>query len=98
MKKKDERLNFTSEVLSNIRTIKFYSWIEYFEEGILSRREAELKEMKKAFYRGSAPMRASYNFFPSILSSVVLATYIGTGHEIDLATTFTILVLLELIK
>jgi ABC-type multidrug transport system fused ATPase/permease subunit len=64
----------------------------------LSRRDAELKEMKKGFYLGTAPIRAAYQFFPAILSSVVLATYIGTGHQIDLATTFTILVLLELIK
>lgn len=37
-------------------------------------------------------------FFPSILSSVVMATYIGTGHTINLSTTFTILVLLDMIK
>jgi ABC-type multidrug transport system fused ATPase/permease subunit len=37
-------------------------------------------------------------FLPSILSSVVMATYIGTGHSIDLSTTFTVLVLLNIIK
>lgn len=29
-------------------------------------------------------------FFPSILKSVVLATYVGIGNSIDISTTFTV--------
>lgn len=37
-------------------------------------------------------------FYPSILSSTVMATDIALSNSIDLATTFTILVLLDLIR
>jgi ABC-type multidrug transport system fused ATPase/permease subunit len=37
-------------------------------------------------------------FFPNILSSVVFSTYIGTGHQINLATSFSVLVFFDIIK
>lgn len=36
-------------------------------------------------------------FFPNILSSVVFSIYIGTGHSIDLATAFSIIIFFDLI-
>ena len=40
----------------------------------------------------------SLYFFPNILSSVVFATYIGTGNNLNLATAFTCLVFFDIIK
>jgi len=40
----------------------------------------------------------SLYFFPNILSSVVLAVYIKTGHTISLATAFTVLVFFDILK
>lgn len=97
MKKTDERMNFTNEAFSNIKTLKFYSWLDFFEKAIDKRRNQELKQIKYYFY-GAVFFISSLYFFPSILSSVVMSTFIGTGHTIDLPTTFTILVLLDMIR
>lgn len=52
----------------------------------------------KYYFYGSIFFISALFFLPSILSSVVMATYIGSGHTIDLSTTFTVLVLLNLIR
>ena len=36
-------------------------------------------------------------FFPNLLSTVVFSVFIGTGHKIDLATAFSVIVFLDLI-
>jgi hypothetical protein len=41
---------------------------------------------------------SSLYFFPQVLTSVVFATYIGTGHYIDLSTAFSVLIFFDLIK
>ena len=40
----------------------------------------------------------SIEFLPSALSATVFTTYIGTGHSIDLASAFTILIYFNMIK
>lgn len=97
MARKDERMNCTNEAVTNIKTLKFYSWVAIYEQEIRKRREAELQR-NKVLMIGWALMITSLYFFPSILSSVVLSTYIGTGHTIDLPTTFTVLVFFNMIQ
>jgi len=41
-------------------------------------------------------MTACY-FFPNLLSSVVFSVFIGTGHKIDLATSFSVIIFFDLI-
>ena len=41
---------------------------------------------------------AGLYLFPNLLPGVVFATYIGTGHTLDLATAVTCLVLFNLMK
>lgn len=36
-------------------------------------------------------------FFPNLLSSTVFAVFIGTGHKIDLATAFSVIIYFDLI-
>ena len=96
MKRKDKRMNYTNEALANIKTLKFYSWIDSFENEIQKRRRNEMKSMKKIAIWLTL-LIASIYFFPNILSSVVFTTYIGTGHTIDLATAFSVLVFFDLI-
>ena len=97
MKKKDLRMNHTNEALSNIKTLKFYQWTDIFEKEIQQRRINEFKIYWKLAYYLAAFITSLY-FFPNILSSVVFSTYIGTGHPIDLATSFSVLVFFDLIK
>lgn len=97
MSRKDKRMNHTNEAFNNIKTLKLYSWTGIFEDEIVKRREHELSMYKRiAFWL--ALIITSLYFFPGILSSVVFTTYIGTGHQIDLASAFTVLVFFDLIK
>jgi hypothetical protein len=49
MKKKDDRMNLTTEVINNIKMIKLYSWTESFLKKISQKRKAELVALKSAF-------------------------------------------------
>ena len=42
MKRKDERMNATTEVFNNIKMIKLYGWTETFEKRINEKRNNEL--------------------------------------------------------
>ena len=97
MKAKDARISCTSEALTNIKTLKLYSWTNLFEESIHQKRKVEMDLYRKVAIIDTLIITSLY-FFPSILSSVVFTTYIGFGHQIDLASAFTVLVFFDLIK
>lgn len=42
MKKKDDRMNITTEVINNIKMIKLYSWSDTFKHRINEKRDIEL--------------------------------------------------------
>lgn len=42
MKRKDLRMNHTTEAINNIKTLKLYSWNSAFEKEIKKRRDSEL--------------------------------------------------------
>ena len=90
-------MNHTTEALGNIKTLKLYSWTDVFQAEIQARRVYEFRKMKSIAIWLTAIIASLY-FFPQVLSSVVFSTYIGTGHDIDLATAFTVLILFDLIK
>ena len=90
-------MNHTSEALTNIKTLKLYSWTSIFSSEIYDRREHEL-EIIKVKALTIAFVIVSLYFFPNILSSVVFSTYIGTGHYINLSDAFAVLIFFELIK
>ena len=96
MKSKDNRMNHTNEALQNIKTLKFYSWTGIFEEEIQKRRQDEVSKLLRISMINSFIIVSLY-FFPNILSSVVFSTYIGLGHKIDLATSFSVLVFFDII-
>jgi ABC-type bacteriocin/lantibiotic exporter with double-glycine peptidase domain len=97
MRRKDKRMNYTEEALSNIKTLKLYSWVDIFKEELQERR---IYEFKAYFWIAVwlAFLFTSLEFFPNILSSVVLSTFIGTGHSIDLPTTFSVLIFFGMIQ
>ena len=97
MKRKDERMNHTTEALNNIKTLKFYCWTDAFEREIGKRREAELKTIKVQMF-WIVLIITSINYFPNLLSTVVFSTFLGTGHTTTLANAFSILVFFGLIK
>jgi ATP-binding cassette subfamily C (CFTR/MRP) protein 1 len=97
MKRKDMRMNHTTEAINNIKTLKLYNWSSAFEKEIKKRRDSELQMFRKIAFWLSLIISSLY-FFPQVLSSVVFSTYIGTGHFVDLSTAFSVLIFFELIK
>lgn len=71
--------------------------MDHFENEIDKKRNEELRYVKLAAVFICIMITSLY-FYPSVLSSTVMATDIALGNSIDLATTFTILVLLDLIR
>lgn len=96
MKRKDLRMNHTTEALSNIKVLKFYSWTHIFEEEIHKRRVNEFKKYWEIAIWLALIITSLY-FFSNILSSVVFTTYIGSGQTIDLATSFTCLIFFNIL-
>mmetsp|Transcript_21329 Transcript_21329/g.33007 ORF Transcript_21329/g.33007 Transcript_21329/m.33007 type:complete len:227 (+) Transcript_21329:396-1076(+) len=97
MKKKDRRMNTTTQALGNIKQLKFYGWTDKFKTEIQDRRAKEIKIFKKLAIV-NAFLIASMYFFPAILSSVVFSTYIGTGHVISLSKAFMVLVFFAMVE
>lgn len=97
MKKKDDRMNLTTEVINNIKMIKLYSWQETFLKRINEKRTIELKQLKRNFIVSMFSITSFY-FFPLILSAVVFTTFIGSGNHLDLGTAFSVMIFFSLIE
>jgi ATP-binding cassette, subfamily C (CFTR/MRP), member 1 len=90
MKKTDARVSATTESLNNIKMLKLYSWTEAFERSINEKRDIEMDVMFKRFILSNIGVASLY-FFPQILSAVVFTVYIGSGHVLDISTTYTVM-------
>ena len=97
MDKKDKRMNYTKEALSNIKNLKFYSWTEMFESEIFKRREQELGALKKQF-RWIVLLILNIVIWPDVLGSVVMAIFIAFGGSISLSTSITSMIFFQLIR
>ena len=84
MKCKDRRMNVTTQAISNVKQLKFYSWTQKFLDDIREKRKAEVYQFKKSAILITFVIVSLY-FFPAVPSSVVFSTFIGTGHYINLA-------------
>lgn len=97
MKESDSRVKTTNESLNNIKMLKLYSWTNIFAETIKEKRAKELAVLWKRFENGRLIVTSLY-FFPAMLTVVVFAAYIGSGHWLQLDTAFTVITLLNMIK
>ena len=77
--------------------MKLYSWVDIFLNKIKELREDEIVVYKTKVILYTLIITSLY-FFPNVLSTVVLTTYIGTGHYINLSNAFTVLVFFDLIR
>ena len=95
MAKQDERINTTSECLSNVKMVKLYAWNQSFEEVIEKKREVELSYQFKNFRLSSVNIFGMF-FYPMLMVEASLATYIASGHTITLSEVFQLYGLYEL--
>lgn len=93
----DKRLNYTTEALNNIKTLKFYQWTKIFQEEIEKRREAELMQINRIRIL-LCILWSTLSFFPNTMSTASLYLNIKLGRTIDLATAYTVLIFFDKIR
>ncbi|MCO5584886.1 hypothetical protein L7F22_038818 [Adiantum nelumboides] len=94
----DERLNLANEVLTCIKTVKFFAWEKPFEKRMGETREKELKALRERFIAGLL----SYLLYLSLPTVVTMITF--TVHTLVLKrplpaeTAFTALALFNALR
>lgn len=96
MEKKDGRVANMTEVLRGIRVLKVHVWEEHFLDKVLNIRQYELKYLKGRKY-----LDALCVYFwattPVVISILTFATYSLMGHQLNAATVFTTMALLNML-
>ncbi|RAL41406.1 hypothetical protein DM860_010200 [Cuscuta australis] len=92
MEQKDERVRRTTELLTNVRTLKMYGWVFLFATWIMKTRLMEVTYLSTRKY-----LDAWCVFFwattPTLFSLFTFGLYTMMGYELDAATVFTCLAL-----
>ena len=92
----DTRLKLISDSLNAIRTIKCFGYEALFEQAVDEERARELKLLRR--YVGYQSLLLSLFFaVPTLASVVVLSLYAGLGNELTPATSFSVIVLFNLL-
>ncbi|KAI9353058.1 hypothetical protein DFJ73DRAFT_829327 [Zopfochytrium polystomum] len=93
MKKSDSRMSKLSEILNGIRSIKLYSWEDYFRQQLDLSRQSELKSLRSyltvqsttsILWRGS-PLLAT------MMTFIVSSSFPTTSNPLNPASAFTVL-------
>lgn len=97
MKRKDARMEVTTESINNAKMLKLYSWQENFMHLTFRRRAKEVSSLKK---RGVivAIIVGSMYMFPSMIAPATFSVYIGTGHTLSYSIAAGALVLFKLMQ
>ncbi|KAK0580426.1 hypothetical protein LWI29_001894 [Acer saccharum] len=88
MRNRDERLKATSEVLNNMRVIKFQAWEDHFNKRIQSCRDNEFKWLSRFWYWISGNLIVLWST-SVVISTVTFGVSILMGVRMDAATVFT---------
>jgi ATP-binding cassette subfamily C (CFTR/MRP) protein 1 len=101
MSKKDERVSLISEILSNIKFLKFYAWERYFLQRVNAIREEELRHLRTFQYVEGT----QYFFWSSstlIMALLSFATFALSGapeqNALDAQTVFVSLALFNMLR
>ncbi|ESN96295.1 hypothetical protein HELRODRAFT_163344 [Helobdella robusta] len=97
MKRKDDRIKLTNEILNGIKVIKLYAWELSFKEKVSAIRNLELVTLKKYSYLG-AVILFSWSCAPFLVTLAAFATYVLVGGQLDANKAFTALSLLNILR
>ncbi|KAF9139271.1 hypothetical protein BGX30_008188 [Mortierella sp. GBA39] len=98
MESKDDRMDILTEMLSGMRTVKYFGWESKFVEKITEAREKELKDNKKLYTKMSFA-NIAWSIMPLVNMVVLLVAYtVFYGHTITASVLFTTLSLFEILN
>lgn len=85
------------QVLQGIRLLKYYAWENVYARRIIGLREREMRTIRKSSI-SAALLVASMEFVPVLASILSFVTYSLTDHDLTVATIFTSLQYLNVIR
>lgn len=97
MRRRDERVNATSEAINGMKIIKLSAWEDHFLAKIGAVRADEIQALTSwaVVQQSSVIMWVG---MPLLVSVAAFATYVGLGHELTAAKAFTALSLFNLLR
>lgn len=98
MASKDDRMDALKEMLSAMRTVKYFGWESKFVEKITAAREEELRNNKKMYTQMSFA-GVAWGIMPFVNMVVLLVAYtVFYGNTITASVLFTTLMLFEILS
>jgi ATP-binding cassette subfamily C (CFTR/MRP) protein 1 len=97
MKAKDARVNVNSEVLGAMKVIKLQAWEESFQKSIMELRDFELSQLLR-YVVGNSISIMLWGVTPLAVALSTFATYVLTGHQLDVASALTALALFDILR
>ena len=97
MHAKDRRVELNSEVLSNMKIIKFQAWEEAFQDRIMWLRKQELQVLLQYFF-GLSVSRMFWSLTPLLVALATFTVYVWSGHQLDVASALTSLSLFDILR
>ncbi|KAJ3235848.1 Canalicular multispecific organic anion transporter 2 [Chytriomyces hyalinus] len=93
----DERVKVTGEVINGIKIVKFFAWETPFIERLSLLRENELAQHLR-LRMIEASFSVILNCVPAFTNVLVFSVYRGLGNNVDAATVFATLSVINLIR
>ena len=99
MKKKDERIKLTNEMLMGMKSIKLYAWERSFQQKIEKARKEEVSFLRKSILLGCVSATV-WNVAPHVVQLVTFGTYIFSDPEanLDPVKAFVSIVLFNIMR
>jgi ATP-binding cassette subfamily C (CFTR/MRP) protein 1 len=97
MHAKDQRVEVNSEVLGAMKVIKLQAWEESFQDRILDLRNKELHQLLRYTLANSFSIML-WTGIPLAVALATFATYIISGHQLEVASALTSLALFDILR
>jgi ATP-binding cassette subfamily C (CFTR/MRP) protein 1 len=94
---KDQRVEVNSEVLGSMKVIKLQAWEESFQDRIVALRNKELHQLLRYTLANSFSIMI-WTGIPLAVAVATFATYIISGHKLEVASALTSLALFEILR
>lgn len=93
----DKRLEITTQVLQNMKTIKFAGWGPSLEKKITAKRNEQLALQRKR-QKIDVCNHLTYCLFPFLVSLFSFGVYLMQGNKLTPSIVFTVVMMFEILK